>query len=169
MLAAGGGHDPVVELLLEAGTPWNAIDKEGYCAGDHAMLAGHDTTTELLIGAGAAHNVTACQGTAVSDALLSDQHTKSVWLQSCSLPSCLAFCPWLSIGYLACHDQIAVRLPGIRAELVLGALERKVGQASTSAPHEYLQQRLQYDGEERLMDADDKAVMMAWEGCAGSH
>lgn len=52
ILAAMGGHNAVVEALLEAGTPWNAIDKEGYCAGDHAMLAGHESTTELLIKTG---------------------------------------------------------------------------------------------------------------------
>lgn len=50
---------------------------------------------------------------------------------------------------------------------MLGALERKLGQAaSQSSSHEYLQQRVQYDGDQRLMDREDKAVMMAWEGCA---
>lgn len=58
--------------------------------------------------------------------------------------------------------------PGVRAELVLGALERKLGQKESAGPsHEYLQQRLQYDAaSERLMDPEDRAVMMAWEGCA---
>lgn len=52
MLAAKGGHDAAVELLLEAGTPWNAFDKEGNCAGDLAMLAGHQSTINLLLEAG---------------------------------------------------------------------------------------------------------------------
>ncbi len=52
MLASRGGHDPVVELLLEAGTPWNAFDKEGHCAGDLAMMAGHQSTIDLLLEAG---------------------------------------------------------------------------------------------------------------------
>ena len=55
MLAAGGGHDEVVTELLEAGLPWNAIDKEGHCAGDHAVLCGHQSTVDLLLDAGAAH------------------------------------------------------------------------------------------------------------------
>ena len=51
--------------------------------------------------------------------------------------------------------------------MVLGALERKVGRDSLERSHGYLQQRLQYDAaSERLMDPEDKAVMMAWEGCA---
>ena len=56
---------------------------------------------------------------------------------------------------------------GVRAELVLNALERKLGQSSSAAAaHEYLQSRVQYDpsGSERLMDPEDRAVMMAWEG-----
>ena len=53
---------------------------------------------------------------------------------------------------------------GMRAELVLGALERSLGKRETAAQHQYLQQRLLYDAGERLMDAEDRAVMMAWEG-----
>lgn len=51
--------------------------------------------------------------------------------------------------------------------MVLRALDRKLGKEASGPSHEYLQQRLQYDADsERLMDADDRAVMMAWEGCA---
>lgn len=50
--------------------------------------------------------------------------------------------------------------------MVLGALERKLGRDSSEQSHGYLQQRLQYDAaSEKLMDPEDKAVMMAWEGC----
>ncbi len=52
MEAAAGGHDSIVTVLLEAGTPWNAIDKEGSCAGDLAVAAGHDSTAEILLEAG---------------------------------------------------------------------------------------------------------------------
>ncbi len=52
MEAAAAGHDSIVTMLLEAGTPWNAIDKEGSCAGDLAVAAGHDSTAEVLLEAG---------------------------------------------------------------------------------------------------------------------
>ena len=55
MEAAAGGHDSIVTMLLEAGTPWNAIDKEGSCAGDLAVAAGHDSTAEMLLEAGGTH------------------------------------------------------------------------------------------------------------------
>ena len=55
MQAAAHGHDSIVGLLLEAGVPWNAIDKKGNCAGDLAVAAAHESTAELLLKAGTAH------------------------------------------------------------------------------------------------------------------
>lgn len=52
MEAAAKGHDSAVTLLLAAGTPWNAIDKQGSCAGDLAVAAGHESTAEILLNAG---------------------------------------------------------------------------------------------------------------------
>lgn len=52
MEAAAKGHDSAVTMLLAAGTPWNAIDKEGSCAGDLAVAAGHESTAEILLDAG---------------------------------------------------------------------------------------------------------------------
>ncbi len=53
MLAARGGHTEAAAQLLEAGTPWNALDREGHCAGDLAMQGGHQATVDLLLDAGA--------------------------------------------------------------------------------------------------------------------
>ena len=55
MQAAAHGHDGTVGLLLEAGVPWNAIDKKGNCAGDLAVAAAHELTAEMLLEAGTAH------------------------------------------------------------------------------------------------------------------
>ena len=53
----------------------------------------------------------------------------------------------------------------MRAELVLGALERKLGRPKQAADAAtYLQQRVSYEGDQRLMDPQERAVMMAWEG-----
>ena len=54
MQAAAHGHHSIVGLLLEAGVPWNAIDKEGNCAGDLAVAAAHESTAEMLLEAGTA-------------------------------------------------------------------------------------------------------------------
>ena len=52
---------------------------------------------------------------------------------------------------------------GVRAELVLGAAQR--GASATAGPgnNAFLQQRLSYDGE-KLLDEQQRGVMMAWEG-----
>jgi hypothetical protein len=46
------GHASIVKLLLEAGAPWNALDRKGNCAGDYAMNEGHQEAYEVLMDAG---------------------------------------------------------------------------------------------------------------------
>ena len=52
MRAAGAGHGAVVDILLEAGAPWNAIDRRGRCAGNYALDAGHQAIVDKLVDAG---------------------------------------------------------------------------------------------------------------------
>ncbi|GAQ80409.1 ankyrin repeat family protein [Klebsormidium nitens] len=51
ILAAKQGHASIVKLLLEAGAPWNALDRRGNCAGDYAMNEGHQEAYEVLLNA----------------------------------------------------------------------------------------------------------------------
>ena len=37
MAAAAHGHGLVVEYLLQQGAPWNALDRQGRCAGDYGV------------------------------------------------------------------------------------------------------------------------------------
>lgn len=137
MVAAATGNVPLVHRLLDAGAPWNAVDRRGQCAGNYATDAQHWDVVNLLV-------------------------------------------DW-----------------GVRAELILGMIERSQlqQQPSASAPntapssengsassaataaasacpvehlpstkHDYLRQRLQYtDDGNALLDADRDAVMMEWE------
>ncbi|EFJ15138.1 hypothetical protein SELMODRAFT_118824 [Selaginella moellendorffii] len=50
--AAKAGHSEVVRVLLNAGAPWNALDRSGRCAGDYAMDAGHQDCYDILLDAG---------------------------------------------------------------------------------------------------------------------
>lgn len=45
MAAAGQGHLEVVQLLLQRGAPWNALDRKGLCAGEYAVNAGHQAVS----------------------------------------------------------------------------------------------------------------------------
>lgn len=49
MAAAGAGHADTVQLLLEEGAPWNAVDREHRCAGDYAVRNGHQHVIDLLM------------------------------------------------------------------------------------------------------------------------
>ncbi|KAG2483914.1 hypothetical protein HYH03_017235 [Edaphochlamys debaryana] len=68
---------------------------------------------------------------------------------------------------MGCSQQEAVDLLldfGTQAELVLGALHRRMtcGSSSSAPNSDYLAQKLVYKGEQ-LLDADGEAVMMGWE------
>lgn len=52
MKAAAGGHVEAVKALLEAGSPWNAINKASKCAGDVASDGGHQEAAEAILEAG---------------------------------------------------------------------------------------------------------------------
>ena len=52
MQAAKHGCLSNVKQLLAAGAPWNAVDRQGLCAGDHAIAGGHEDTAAALLDAG---------------------------------------------------------------------------------------------------------------------
>ena len=51
MRAAGAGQGEIVSMLLGAGAPWNALDRQGCCAGNHALEAGHQLIVDALVDA----------------------------------------------------------------------------------------------------------------------
>jgi protein arginine N-methyltransferase 2 len=61
MVASRFGHSNICQVLLDAGAPWNALDRTGKCAGDHAvecekwdivnLLVDVGTKAELILGA----------------------------------------------------------------------------------------------------------------------
>ncbi|KAI8092723.1 arginine N-methyltransferase 2 [Halteromyces radiatus] len=64
------------------------------------------------------------------------------------------------------HTEVYERLvnEGVRAELVIRAMKNAFQDEKDEIPNEdYLQQKLHYD-DNKLMDANDDAVMMGWEG-----
>lgn len=49
MAAAASGNGALCQQLLEAGAPWNALDREGKCAGDYATDNQHWGVVNLLV------------------------------------------------------------------------------------------------------------------------
>ena len=54
MVAAQRGNTALVSELLQAGAPWNALDRRGCCAGEYADAAGQQGTFDQLVQAGEA-------------------------------------------------------------------------------------------------------------------
>lgn len=52
MLAAGLGLADSVVALLSHGAPWNALDRNGKCAGEYALEHGHQAIVDCLVTAG---------------------------------------------------------------------------------------------------------------------
>jgi len=52
MAAAGANQAELVELMLQRGAPWNAVDRKGKCAGQYALAAGHQALVDRLVNAG---------------------------------------------------------------------------------------------------------------------
>ena len=68
MHAAKHGCLSNVKQLLAAGAPWSATDRQGLCAGDHAIAGGHEDTAAALLDAGE-HARLPCCAPSCSDAL----------------------------------------------------------------------------------------------------
>ena len=52
MIAAENGHLELCRMLLEEGGPWNAVDRQGKCAGNYATDRQHWDVVNLLVDAG---------------------------------------------------------------------------------------------------------------------
>lgn len=49
MVAAASGNIRVIELLLQRGAVWNALDRLGKCAGNYAVDSGHQEAVNILV------------------------------------------------------------------------------------------------------------------------
>lgn len=52
MVASQYGHLEICQALLDAGAPWNAVDRHGKCAGDYATDMHHWDVVNLLVDVG---------------------------------------------------------------------------------------------------------------------
>jgi len=54
MIAASTGNLKMVSVLLANGSPWNALDRCGKCAGEYALDGSHQECVDALVSAGVA-------------------------------------------------------------------------------------------------------------------
>ena len=134
--AAKSGEEEEVAKLLASGTDATHFDADGLTPLMHAAAGGHAGVARLLLDCGAPWNALSPSGLSAGD-LASDPDTYDILLDH-----------------------------ALRSELVLGTVARRQAvpaNASDGAPAEsYLESRVSFS-EERVLDAESKAVMMAWE------
>ncbi|KAG7011057.1 rmt2, partial [Cucurbita argyrosperma subsp. argyrosperma] len=133
-LAARGGDADKLRALIDSGADVSVFDAEGFTPLMHAAKHGHADVVKALLEAGAPWNALSPSNLSAGDFSLEADHQEVF--------------------------QILLNA-GIQAELVLGTIARKESQNDV-CNGEYLEDRVTFS-EDKVMDAESKAVMMAWE------
>ena len=139
MVAAGAGFNEIVSELLINGAPYNAVDRQGKCAGNYAIDGGHTAIINRLVDAG------------VTAELLFAQLSKRGRKQTMT-----SLAPKKS-------PTPTTDAATSTAESATSSVSTRVNKSS-GANVDYFQHAVRYtkDGQQ-LLDSTDDAVMMEWE------
>ncbi|XXG44531.1 hypothetical protein AAC387_Pa01g4310 [Persea americana] len=133
--ARSGDCDKVVELVESGGADVSYFDEHGLTPLMHAARAGHSAIVKTLLEAGAPWNALSPSNLSAGDFSMEHSH----------------------------QDAFDLLLnAGIQAELVLGTIERVKNKDGRDVDGDYLEERVSFS-EDKLMDSNSKAIMMAWE------
>ncbi|XP_044390562.1 protein arginine N-methyltransferase 2 isoform X2 [Triticum aestivum] len=134
--AAEAGNDDAIAEIISSGADPTYFDASGMTPLMRAASGGHAAAARLLLDAGAPWNALSPEGLSAGD-LTSDPATYDLLLDH-----------------------------ALRSELILGTVARRQAASANSSdgvPAEtYLDSRVSFS-EDRVMDAESKAVMMEWE------
>ncbi|KAK4804718.1 hypothetical protein SAY86_004535 [Trapa natans] len=133
-LAAKNGEVERVKTLKDAGADVSYFDDHGLTPLMHAAREGHSVVVRTLLEAGAPWNALSPLNLSAGDFAMEAGHQEAF--------------------------EILVNA-GIQAELILGTIARRTNKAGDSQ-EDYLDDRVSFS-ENKLMDSNSKAVMMAWE------
>ncbi|WCJ35525.1 Protein arginine N-methyltransferase 2 [Euphorbia peplus] len=123
-----------VRALLNSGTDVSYFDTDGFTPLMHAAKLGHTAVVKALLEAGAPWNALSPSNISAGDLAMEEGH----------------------------QETFEVLLnAGIQSELILGTIARKATDNGESSEN-YLDDRVSFS-EDKLMDSESKAVMMAWE------
>lgn len=132
--ATRAGDEASVACIIGAGCDVTYFDADGLTPLMHAAKHGHTVIVRKLLEAGAPWNAVSPSKLSAGDFSMENGHQQ-------------AFEVLLNAG--------------VQAELVLGTIARKEKETGDSSGH-YLDERVSFS-EDKLMDYDSKAIMMAWE------
>jgi protein arginine N-methyltransferase 2 len=141
MAAASIGNGALCQHLLEAGSPWNAVDRQGQCAGNYATDNQHWGVVNLLVDWGVRAELILGM---IERSRRDDSETKNDANDD-------------DDGDAAFEDADAKK-----SEAQPSGTQPVEHEPSTKP--DYLRQRLHYSADgNALLDSDEDAVMMEWE------
>lgn len=159
-MAAANGHQECVESLLAAGHPWNSVDDEYVSAGEMAQKNGHDIIYELLLQAGIRTELLLSMLEGNDDEEFEDFAEEDQHDDSAANGASSSKAPEEEVdGIVEEFDE--------EGQPISAATEdrKEVDYTSSSSNQAYLKTPLRYSEDQtKLLDADDNAVMMGWEG-----
>ncbi|KAI9106610.1 hypothetical protein K1719_022138 [Acacia pycnantha] len=132
--AARNGNSDKVRALIESGADVTYFDADGLSPLMHAAKLGHAEVLKILLSAGAPWNALSPSNLSAGDFAMQEGHQESF--------------------------EVLLNA-GIQAELILGTIARKESK-NANFDQDYLDDRVSFS-EDKLMDSNSKAVMMAWE------
>ncbi|XP_028806931.1 protein arginine N-methyltransferase 2-like [Neltuma alba] len=132
--AAKNGDSDKVRALIKSAADVTYFDADGLSPLMHAAKLGHAEVLKILLSAGAPWNALSPSSLSAGDFAMQEGH----------------------------QDAFEVLLnAGIQAELILGTIARRESK-NANIDQDYLEDRVSFS-EDKLMDSNSKAVMMAWE------
>ena len=159
-LAAANGHQECVESLLVAGHAWNAVDDEYVSAGEMAQKNGHDIIYEILLQAGIRTELLLAMLEGREDGVWEDEADFEDAIELSANGASSSKAPEEDVdGVVEEFDEegepITIQTEG----------RKEVDYTSQSSNQAYLKTPLTYSEDQtKLLDADNNAVMMGWEG-----
>ena len=160
MLAAGNGHAEVVSELLINGAPYNAVDKEGKCAGNYALEAGHSRIVDALVDAGVTAELLFARLAARKE---ERQRKEREAAPAPSEESSATTAETTGSGGEKSGSQASSAESAASAPASAMSTSTRRNQ-STGADVDYFKQSVRYtDDGQQLLDSTQDAVMMEWE------
>jgi protein arginine N-methyltransferase 2 len=152
--AASHGHLAAVNALLELGAPWNAVDRQGRCAGTVALNAGHQEIVNRIVEAGVESELKFAEIEKKSKKHKRKRQTPAVTKTTSTTSS--TFTPNNSSSSSSSSSSNNNNSSNNNAATT----------ASGMSPEGYIKQKLKYVGRgaaKALVDERGAGVMMQWE------
>lgn len=159
-MAAANGHQECVESLLAAGHAWNSVDDEYVSAGEMAQKNGHDIIYELLLQAGIRTELLLSMLEGRDDDEFEDFVEEDQILDSAANGSSSKAPEDEEVDGVV--EEFDEEGEPIKSD---SEARKEVDYTAMSSNQAYLKTPLNYSEDQtKLLDADNNAVMMGWEG-----